>query len=380
MIKNIEFEVEGKKYYIPENYAELSSFEVSSSPRNYQVVWDDCDNPEKTVMDIFFSNPKNILIADKNVYKLYFEKLNVDLDRLYLVDAVEENKNMDTVLDFVSFLEKNGFTKGETLVAVGGGIVEDIAAFVGAAYKRGINWVFFPTTLLSMCDSCIGGKTGINYHKVKNQMALFSAPRKVFVNPNFLKTLHEREVKSGLGEILKLFVTAGEDLINIYEKYVINGCVPEFGNFRYLILGALWTKKAIIEDDEFEFNIRKSLNYGHTLGHAFEVLTNYKIPHGQAVALGMLIVNRLSVNRSLLDEKTHLRIRNLIKDLLDAQDIKSINTANLMDLIQKDKKTVGNTTTFVIIESMGNTKFLNLELSAVVWDEINNAINEEVKC
>ena len=380
MIKNIKFEVEGKKYYIPENYAELSSFEVASSPRNYKVVWDECVSPEATVMNILNANSKNVLIVDKNVYELYFAKSGVDIKQVYVVDAIEENKNMDTVLDFVSFLEKANFTKGETLVAVGGGIVEDIAAFVGAAYKRGINWEFFPTTLLSMCDSCIGGKTGINYHKVKNQMALFSAPRKVVINPNFLKTLHEREIRSGLGEILKLFVTAGEEILSGYEKCVKQGAVEKFENFRYLILGALWTKKAIIEDDEFEFNIRKCLNYGHTLGHAFEVLTNYEIPHGQAVALGMIIVNRLSVNRGMLDEKTHLRIKKLADDLLISQNVKSIDTSKLLELIQKDKKTIGNTTTFVVIEQLGNTKFLKLQLTSDVLAEINRAIDEEVKC
>lgn len=378
MTKDITFSIEEKVYTIPANFAELSSFTVQSCPRPYPVVWDE-GKPQDAVLQVFNENFKNILIIDKNVFELYFKNCGLDEKRLYLVDATEANKNMETVLDFVSFLEARGFTKGEKLIAAGGGIVEDIAAFAGASYKRGIHWEFFPTTLLSMCDSCIGGKTGINYNGVKNQMALFSAPRKVIINTRFLKTLHPREIKSGLGEILKLLVTGGDELVKMYEKLVKDGNVNEFADFRPLILGALWVKKAIIEDDEFELNIRKSLNYGHTIGHAIEVLTHYEIPHGQAVALGMIVVDKLSANRGKLPEASRLRLKKAAKELLAPEMTAMINTDGLLELIHKDKKTLGNATNFVIIEAPGVTRFLKLELNPETIAELNNIIDTEIK-
>lgn len=378
MNKDIVFTVEEKSYTIPADFAKQSSFMVNSCPRAYPVIWGE-KKPQESVIKVFNENPQNILIIDKNVFELYFKNAHLDEKRIYQVEAVEANKTMETVLDLVSFLENKGFTKGEKLIAVGGGIVEDIAAFAGACYKRGIYWEFFPTTLLSMCDSCIGGKTGINYNNVKNQMALFSAPRKVTINTAFLKTLHEKEIKSGLGEILKLLVTGGNELVKMYESLVKNGEICQFDDFRPLILGALWVKKAIIEDDEFELNIRKSLNYGHTIGHAIEVLTHYEIPHGQAVALGMIVVDKLSSNRGLLPESERLSIKKAAKELLEPSMTAMINTDGLLDLIHKDKKTIGNTTTFVIIDTAGKTRFIKLELNAQTLNELNEIINKEIK-
>lgn len=378
MTKEITFSVEDKVYHIPANFADLSSFTVQSCPRPYPVIWDE-GHPTDGISEVFNENPRNILIIDNNVYELYFKNCGLDEKRIYKVEAIEANKNMETVLDLVSFLEAQGFTKGEKLIAVGGGIVEDIAAFAGASYKRGIYWEFHPTTLLSMCDSCIGGKTGINYNNVKNQMALFSAPRKVVINTQFLKTLHQREIKSGLGEILKLLVTGGQELLNMYDNLVKDGDIEKFENFRPLILGALWVKKAIIEDDEFELNIRKSLNYGHTIGHAIEVLTHYEIPHGQAVALGMIVVDKLSANRGFLKEESRLMIKKPAKQLLTPEMTAMINTEGLTELIRKDKKTLGNVTNFVIIESPGVTKFLKLALTPETIKELNHIIETELK-
>lgn len=379
-MSDILFTVEKNTYSIPADYAERTSFTVKSCPRPYDVVWDTNENPQKLIEQDFNENSKNILVIDKNVFDLYFKEENLDLSRIYFINATEENKTMQTVLDLASFLEDHRFTKGEKLIAVGGGITEDIAAFIGAAYKRGIYWEFFPTTLLSMCDSCIGGKTGINYNKAKNQMALFSAPRRVIINRNFLKTLHSREIKSGLGEILKLSVTGGKEFVDRYSSLVQNGDVKAFDDFRPLILGALWVKKAIVEDDEFELNIRRSLNYGHTIGHAIEVLTDYGIPHGQAVALGMIVVDKLSANRGLFSEQTRQYVKKLAKELLNSEQTALIHTQGLLDLIQKDKKTIGNKTNFVVMTDLGKTVFLPIELNDEAQKELTEIIENEVKC
>lgn len=379
-MSSVKFKVEGYEYSLPQGFETIDNFEIQSSPRPYKVVWDNNLRPQKAAHDLVSENENNILLIDKNVYELYFKNLNLNPAKTYLAEATEDFKTMAGVMSVVDFLAQNNFTKGEKLVVVGGGIIEDVGAFVGACFKRGINWVYFPTTLLSMCDSCIGGKTGINHNMAKNQMALFSAPSQVVINVNFLKTLGQKEIKSGLGEILKLLVTGGKSCFEIYKQKVDRGgVVKKFEDFKPLILASLWVKKAIIEHDEFELSHRRSLNYGHTIGHAIEVLMNYQIPHGQAVALGMVVVDKISANRGRLAESERLAIKQYALDLLDLEMILKIQTAGLLDLIKKDKKTVGSATSFVIIDLIGDMKFLKLILNQETISEIEKILNEEIK-
>ena len=229
-----------------------------------------------------------------------------------------------------------------------------------------------------MCDSCIGGKTGINYHKAKNQLALFSAPRQVIICPAFLRTLHAREIKSGLGEILKLFITGGEKLLAQFPRYVSkDGEVKDFASFTPLILGALGVKKQIVEKDEFELNIRKSLNYGHTLGHAIEVLSDYAIPHGQAVTMGVLIVNEMSRRRGLLSQKECDEIRQLARNLFQSARLSANIVKELPSLLLKDKKSVGNAVNFVFIKRPGETVFVKLEVNDALTQELLDIMHGE---
>ena len=373
----IDFFIENRTYIIPENFQELSRFTVKSSPRPYEVEIKNDNNIQQEIKIKLKENSKNLLLVDKNVYDLYLKDLNIDSSRIFIAEATEEFKTINGILDVISFLEKNDFTKSETLIVVGGGIIEDVGAFVGAVFKRGINWIYYPTTLLSMCDSCIGGKTGINHNNTKNQLALFSAPRKVIINIEFLKTLSDFDIKSGMGEILKLLVTGGKELIKLYQGLVKNGQVQNFDDYIKLILASLSVKKAIIEDDEFEFCYRKSLNYGHTIGHAIEALSHYKIPHGQAVIIGMVIVNKLAEMNGLLNEDDYKLTQNLAKELLGKSVISEISLNGLDTLLRRDKKTEGNLVNFVIITKLGNTKFLKLTIDSELIKTIEQIIREE---
>lgn len=366
----MNFTIEDKQFSVPENFENIENFEIKSSPTPYKVSWVDDSSYEK-IKSIMSENPNNILFVDEKVYDLHLKNLGINKENIYKIKATEENKDIKNVLKFIEFLEKKNFTKAETLVVVGGGIPQDICAFVGAVYKRGIKWVLFPTTLLSMSDSCVGGKTGINHNKSKNQLALFSAPKEVIINPKFIETLESNEIKSGLGEILKLLITG--DMLDVYEKYVSGGQVK---NYKPLILAALNVKKEVIELDEFEKLYRKSLNYGHTLGHAIEVLSDYKIPHGQAILIGILIVNEISVRRNMLKELENLKIRKFAEDVVDLSSIKKIKTDKLADLLRKDKKTMGKVLTLVIIEKIGNTKFLKVDLDDKIISEIDDILQK----
>lgn len=374
---SITFKIEDKNFNIEDNFLNEDSFEVKSSPKNYNMVWDNTLNPANTIENLMAEDEGNILLIDSNVFNLYFKETNIPSERVYKLDATEDSKNVMSCLKVVEYLESKGFTKAETLVVVGGGIIQDTGAFVGACYKRGIKWVLFPTTLLSMCDSCIGGKTGINHNKAKNQIALFSAPTEVIINPNFIKTLDQREIKSGLGEILKLLLTGGAEMFEIYKKYVKNGQAINFESYKPLILGSLHVKKAVVEVDEFEFNYRKSMNYGHTLGHAIEVLSNYEIPHGQAVAVGVVIVDKISSDLDMLPESERLEIKKYAMELLNREIVSKIRVDELGDLLKKDKKTMGKTLTFALIKKLGEMIFYKQELNQSILNKIEKIIREE---
>lgn len=375
---SIDFLVENKVFSMPDNFSQLSQYIIKSTPHPYQVTIKNENNILDEIQKKLDENPKNLLFADKKVYNLYLKNLKIDKKRILLATANENFKTLSNgFLRLISFLEKNEFTKSETLITVGGGVIEDVAAFAGACYKRGIKWIFYPTTLLSMCDSCIGGKTGINHHKVKNQLALFSAPAEVIINIEFLKTLSDFDIRSGMGEILKLLVTGGKEALDIYIKNVKEGKVIDFYCYKPLILSSLSVKRAIVEEDEFELYHRKSLNYGHTLGHAIEVLSNYKIPHGQAVIIGMVIVNKLASNKGILNNEDYKLTQRLSKELLGNSIIKKVNLKGLDKLLQKDKKTQGNIVNFVVIEKLGNTKFLKTEINSALLDEVEKIIKQE---
>jgi 3-dehydroquinate synthase len=185
---------------------------------------------------------------------------------------------MTTVLKLVDYLMDIGFTKKDTLHVVGGGITQDISSMCAALFKRGIDWIFTPTTLLSMCDSCIGSKMGINHNDSKNQLGTFYPPKQVIIDTTFLKTLSEEDIHSGTGEILKL--------------YALDDLPWNIDNLEEALKKCLEIKKKVIEEDELEKTIRPCLNYGHTFGHVFESMSNFKIPHGVAVLIGMYVIDR----------------------------------------------------------------------------------------
>jgi 3-dehydroquinate synthase len=219
----------------------------------------------------------DVLVIDKMVYSLY-ENRYKDTQNVFFIEAREEIKNMITVLELVDYLMELGFTKKNTLHVVGGGITQDIASMCAAIFKRGIEWVFTPTTLLSMCDSCIGSKMGVNHNNSKNQLGTFYPPKRVVINVSFLRSLSKRDIYSGIGEILKLYA-----LDNV--PWVID-------DFEEALKKCLSIKKKIVEEDELEKTIRPCLNYGHTFGHVFETMSDFKIPHGVAVLIGMYVIDR----------------------------------------------------------------------------------------
>ena len=305
---------------------------IKSHPKDYKATFSKFKNQ---------FNTKEVVLVDKNVQQLY----NINHDKMIIIEAIEQNKSIETVLDVCEQLTNFNFDKGSTLIVIGGGIIQDIGAFTSKIYKRGINWVFYPTTLLSQCDSCIGGKTALNYKSYKNQLALFSAPKKVIIDTNFLKTLSKPDLISGYGEIIKLFLIGGDYYINNLNNF----------NFDTAIYHALNIKKSVVDFDEFEINERKSLNYGHSFGHVIEPLTDYKISHGEAVLLGIEIINQIFDKNPI--------ITNIINQYTDLTKIKSLNLNKIIDGLKTDKKVKNGIISFVVVPKPGETIFKNTPIN-----------------
>lgn len=217
----------------------------------------------------------DILVIDRKVDELY--EISSHMNRVFYVDALEEKKNMNSVMDLLDYMSVSNIKRSDTLHVVGGGITQDISGMAASMYKRGVHWTYTPTTLLSMCDSSIGSKVNVNFKNFKNQIGTMYPPDAVFINTDFLKTLKQEDIHSGMGEMIKLFAIAD--------------ITWEGGDIEESIKTCLNIKKAFIEEDEYEETIRPVLNYGHTFGHVFETMSDFKVPHGIAVLLGMYVVD-----------------------------------------------------------------------------------------
>lgn len=239
--------------------------------------------------------PNEHFLVDARVAELYPGPLCAVLARpsTLRVEATEEAKSLERLPAVVTRLLENGIRRNHVLVAVGGGIVQDIAAFTAATLLRGLPWRFHPTTLLAQADSCIGSKSSINVGRWKNQLGTFTPPDEVRLSVEVLKTLSDAELRSGLGEILKVHILSGEE-----DFRALAAAFPVLPGDRKLLEGfirrSLEIKKALVEADEFDRGPRLILNYGHSFGHALESATGYALPHGIAVTLGMAMANRLS--------------------------------------------------------------------------------------
>lgn len=289
-------------------------------------------------------------VIDKNVYYLY-EPYFKDIpdNRLILLEATEENKLIETALDICERMTDIPAKRNVQLISVGGGIVQDITGFVANILYRGIRWTFIPTTLLSACDSCIGGKTSLNYKKYKNLLGTFYPPDEIHICAHFFKTLSERDYKSGLGEVVKFNIMAGGDGLENIEKNIEALLGKEEETVHHFVGSSLAYKKKFIEIDEFDRGERIKLNFAHTFGHAVEVVSDYVIPHGTAVAIGMIMADSLSVKRRLLDEDTVKRSEEVLMKIIDIDSaVLNVGMEDIIKAVRKDKKQTDQAMTAVL--------------------------------
>jgi 3-dehydroquinate synthase len=318
------------------------------------------------------------LVVDRNVKNLYETMLEPLITRFpsVLLDATEEEKTLAGASKVLDFLGKSGATRQSCLVAVGGGIIQDIAAFAAHVYYRGIKWVFLPTTLLSMADSCIGAKCGLNFNAFKNQVGVFHSPEKVLIGISFVKTLSDDAIRSGYGEILKLVLTGPPQLLSKLKTAVDESGFrnPHLSEFVY---DCLKIKKEIIEIDEFDTGVRVTLNYGHTFGHALETITNYEVPHGLAIAWGMDLANKISTLKGILSESAFREIHSVIADHFSFRISRKIAAKELIDCVSRDKKVMDNKINLVLLQCPGYLKIVPTEFDSSLTSMVQEYLTGE---
>ena len=284
-------------------------------------------------------------LVDANVARLYAKPLDSILahPNLIVIDATEANKSLERTIPVFERLVKNKVRRSHVLVAVGGGIVQDITCFIASTLLRGLPWRFAPTTLLSQADSCIGSKSSINLGDTKNILGTFNPPQQVVVATEFLDSLERKDIQSGVGEILKVHAIDGassfDRLAADFDSLLTNRTL-----LMQYIRSALLIKKRFIEQDEFDLGIRNIFNYGHSFGHAIESATGYSIPHGIAVSIGMDMANYIAAERGMVPrsqfQRMHATLRKNYGDFAGTP----IPSEALLAALMKDKK---NTSTML---------------------------------
>lgn len=296
---------------------------------------------------------ETFFVFDAHVYELYKSELpKIPTDRLYLLEALESNKNMPTVLNICEQMTTMAAKRNTHLVSVGGGIVQDITGFVANCLYRGIKWTFYPSTLLAACDSCIGGKSSLNYKGFKNLLGSFYPPDEIYIYPQFFSTLSNKDYCSGLGEVVKFNVIAGGSRFDHLEQDIDDILMHDYKKLVSYVHTSLEFKKNFIEEDEFDRGIRILLNFAHTFGHALESVSSYAVPHGSAVAIGMMIANNISFQRGFLEKEYTNRIAHVCKKILGNIVIKSdwMNIDDWIAAIRKDKKQTSESINAVLIK------------------------------
>ena len=284
-------------------------------------------------------NDNNFYIVDKNIAKIYSDQLSNILksDRLLIIDATERNKSLDKFPAYVEKLVHAQVRRGQNLVAIGGGIIQDITCFLATTMMRGLPWIFYPTTLLAQSDSCIGSKSSINSGEVKNILGTFTPPAKVVIDINFLKSLEEKDILSGIGEMIKVHaINSPKSFDLLSENY--NQVKDDFLLMEKFIYQSLLMKKKLIEIDEFDLGPRNVMNYGHSFGHAIETATNYAIPHGIAVTMGMDIANYVASKLGISSNKHFERMHSVLDKNCKFYRKVSIDVNSLILALAKDKK------------------------------------------
>ena len=297
------------------------------------------------------------ILADPNTEKYCYRHLKKNLShhRLISIPCGEENKNLKSCEKIWDFLNEFHADRNSVLINLGGGMISDLGGFAAGVFKRGINFIHIPTSLLSQCDASIGGKSGIDFKNFKNLLGIFQQPNAVFIYPDFLKTLPKRELHSGLAEIIKHHLIADK---YGFRKLLTLKTIPV--DWKRLIRHSIKIKSAIVKKDPFEKNIRKALNFGHTIGHSIESLflevPGKKLLHGEAIAIGIVAESFISFEKKLISIAELNQITDCIDKYFELPQIDESGFDSLIELMMQDKKNEKGKFKFTLLNGIGNFK------------------------
>jgi 3-dehydroquinate synthase len=307
-----------------------------------------------------YSNLFIIVDSNTNEYCLpkFLPLLETELTiEIIEFEAGEPNKNIETCIQIWNVLTELGADRKTLIINLGGGVVTDLGGFVASTFKRGVDFIHIPTTLLSMVDASVGGKNGVDLGNLKNQIGVINTPKMVLIDTNYLETVPQNEMRSGLAEILKhglIFDKA------YWEKFLDLKAI-DFADFDELIYRSVEIKNEIVMQDPTEKNIRKSLNFGHTLGHAIEsyFLENENkttLLHGEAIAVGMILESYISLHKNLITEAEYAQIKSTLKSIYEDVVFEESDIDPILELLIHDKKNEYGTIQFALIEGIGKIK------------------------
>lgn len=323
---------------------------IRSSLGDYQVDFTD-DAAAMLGADI---TGREVLIGDRRVLDAHSEHLAPLLERVRVleIEASEAQKSYEGLTPVLDDLIRGGFRRGDRLIALGGGITQDVTAFIASVLYRGVDWIFLPTTLLAQADSCIGSKTSINFSEFKNQLGGFYPPRRIVIDASFLTTLPRPEILSGLGEMAHYFPIDGEEAFARYATG-LPAALDDGSSIPALIRESLEIKKGYVEIDEFDRNERQVFNYGHSFGHALESVTDYAVPHGIAVSYGIDLANLVSVNFGFLDPEIRRTMRASLERIWSEFPLPDFDRAGFREALSRDKKNRGDELGLILTRGWG---------------------------
>ncbi len=323
------------------------------------------------LLDIISSSDLNnnlFFVIDDNVYELHTEVIDSIINsykgkvNTQIIKSSEQLKSFETLQTIYNSLLDNNYTRDSLLIAIGGGIVGDICGFAAATFSRGIEYIQVPTTLLSAVDSSVGGKTGINFGKTKNIIGAFNQPSFVLIDVHFLETLNREEMLSGIGEVIKYAYLTNHSFYSYVKENINSIFAKDHKVLLEIIKESVRFKGDVVISDEKESGNRKMLNLGHTFAHAFEVESNYKLKHGQAVIVGIASALFLSFKLGIITKSKLEELLDLIYLFKNDITIDSLNFDNLISIMQRDKKNKDGKINFVLIQDIGNI-LLDVEAS-----------------
>ena len=321
---------------------------------------------------------KFAIITDSQVGPIYVDSVTEAIKEnatevvSFSFKAGESSKNLDTINQIYDFLLENNFTRSDVLITLGGGVVGDMTGFVAATYMRGIDFIQIPTTLLAQVDSSIGGKTGVDYKQYKNMIGAFNMPRLVYINTETLNTLDARQYYAGMAEVMKyglirrsaFYVWLIDNMYEIHDK--------DEAALEYMIGQSCQIKKEYVEKDPYEKGDRAILNFGHTIGHAIEKAMDFRLLHGECVALGSVAAAFISWKKGYIQMEDYYEIRDMFVPFNLPISIDEIEAEAILENIKYDKKHSGNTLSFISLKKVGKA-FID---TTVTKEEIVEALNE----